>query len=270
MSSLTDLVKSSISDSKELLGKNFLSIFIKYAKVYLFTLVVSILLFLILTISLGIANPGSKTSFGLLMLPILFIVILVSSAMQSVIYNIIDNTYKKKETPILGQIKENSLPVIKYHLIVLPALFILLYPIITYVISSSVIVNSASLPEPNLLVWGISIIIVVILAFFVQFGLYELLLSKKGVIESFKGSFDLVKTNMAKVFVLDILILSISLIIQVVAGLSSLISGIGPIGTGVYLIISFVLSLVSQIVLTSFIYFFYREVGKSTVLVVHG
>ncbi|MEK6981857.1 MAG: hypothetical protein AABX38_02900 [Candidatus Micrarchaeota archaeon] len=264
MSLTFDLIKANLSDSKDFLIKNFVSIFIKYSKAYLLTLVVSIIIMIVLAIPLGIANFGSKSSFGLLMLPVLFIVILVSSAMQSVIYNLIDNTYKKKDTAILGQMKENSFPVIKYYLIALPVLFILLYPIIMYVISSSATANPTALPEPNLLVWLVLIILAAILAFFVQFGLYELLLSKKDVIESFKGSFEIAKNNLSKVFVFDLMLIFIFIVIQVIASISSVLSSAGPIGVVIYLILSFALGLTSHILLTTLVYFFYMKINRSS------
>jgi uncharacterized membrane protein len=125
-----------------------------------------------------------------------------------------------------------------------------------------------------LLLLLLGILVMVILAFFFQFAIWELLISRKGPIESLKASYQTVKKNMKKTLVFDLACLAggiglsfvysaLQALVQLIGSLFMMISPIVGLilFIGLYCIVIIIETALSAATLRVFTYMFWRKIS---------
>ncbi|MBN2478488.1 DUF4013 domain-containing protein, partial [Candidatus Micrarchaeota archaeon] len=220
-----DFVLDSLRESYHFIRKQFKPLFVSLLKVQIWVLLL-VLVGLALSFGTGFLFWGMSVPLALFAGGLLFLItLLVSSAGNSVMYNVIQNIHTGKETPIVENTKKNFIPVTKYSLLIFFAYVLVLLPLVLMIvypiISSNPESGAASFaPIMGGILFAILWIFLVMLfliaaAFLIQFAMWELILNRRGVIESIKESFRKVKGNFWKVVIFNIAIIAVSMIIQV-------------------------------------------------------
>lgn len=255
-------------------------------KVNLISTVVGVLLLVILGIAvfavLGAALlspsalPQLLTSISvslLVALGILFLLlILLSTFIQQAIYAALFAGTKvimeKKPTPsILGLAKDYFVPASKYTL-VMGLLFLIIF---------AIPFPALLLPSPaNVLIFfGLFILlglVALVLFFLIQFGFWELIINKRGVLESLKVSYALVKQNLFAVIIFDIVLFitafaigSVFYVISYVLQLifMALILLVPVIGITALVVVTIVLGLIQTVLIHLLIFPFTYAFWKS-------
>lgn len=167
--------------------------------------------FMASTLTQNLLGPGSVF---LIILSIVLVLIfyLISAAITSVVYNVIDKRANKQETSVISQAKDNFIPVLLYGL---ANLFIIAVPLILAFI---VMIIS---PPIGLLIGMLFVFGIAVFEFLTQFGKYELLINRRGVVDSFKASIDTVRPKVIETLILNvavvIVLLMVFLLFQVIA-----------------------------------------------------
>ncbi len=281
MGAIVDTIKSAYSDAWGLLKKSWKNLLIDITKIEVIGLIFSmivLLLILIGVIFLVGMPPWDYTVFQdiplwyyILGFLILIISNLVTGAIGSLVYNIVDNRAKNKKTPFMEQFKKNFVPMVLYNLIVWTFIIVTLLPLLG-MLAGGTIALAITCAYPIIL-----LVLYLVISFFVQFALYEIIIERKGVIDGIKASFSIVKKNLLVVFAFNIAYTITVVIIGLpVYGVYFAFDIAGTILEGVLegsllgIVISNILSsiggLILQIViLTAFIpliYFFWKKIRE--------
>jgi hypothetical protein len=211
MSAILDEIKLSFSKAYELIKKAPEQLFINLLKVNALAAVATFAGLLIAGLLVYISTGGNFMNAGsaevVFIVSIVAVMSLVSAAIGSVSYNVIQNTVSNKKTKILFHLKENFVPVIILTLVLLIGMAIIATPLIISLMLGG--------PQGIFLVCGafiVSVIAFIAFVFLTQFSILELVLEKKGVFESISSSVDVVRKNIITIFILDIVIMLISIV----------------------------------------------------------
>jgi len=188
----------------------------------------------------------------LLAILLAFIILVVSSlievAISSVSYNVVENRSANKPTAILAQLRKNFFPVIGLSFITWLLMLVVGVPLLIMVSVSAIGGPLVCLTVP------LAILVFIALVIVLQFSTMELILGGKGVVDSMKASFSLVRANLASVIVLDIVLAVILLAVYAGNEVMTWILEIVPytlsffglpgmlLGTAIYYLLLFVVS----------------------------
>ncbi len=289
MGKTIDYVVESARKGYKLIKKSAVSLYIDLLKVSVLSTVISlgglVLIGLVLfaffgtdvgEALMGVATPESGTMlvvFLLIAILIYVVFLFLSNAVASVSYNVIENRASGKGTSIIAHAKENLMPVVRYTIVFWAVLLVVALPILL-----SLLLGGIGAVVGMCFFSALALMIYVLFPFFIQFGMFELILGKKGAIDSMKSSSRLVKANILPVILLDIILVVI--IFAVGAGLSLfssilefIIAAFSLAGTGgmllgfaiyvvLYMAVSILISTASATIIFPLVYYFWKGLGR--------
>lgn len=225
-----DLVEKSAREGYELAKKNAKRIFMDllkveflaygiYAAAVILAVVIASIFFwdwIVAVFELQQGTELTPPSFsgmniaGMLIIIGIFIVSgLLGSVATTVTYNVVDNVSAGKKTSILKHFKENMFPIIKLSIITWAVTVVLFLPFLLPLLLGALAACLSC-------IFGLlSIVLLVLFFLFIQFSAIEIVVRKKGVIDSIKYSVSLVRKNFFAVILLDILLFLIGLLASV-------------------------------------------------------
>lgn len=239
---------SCIKTAWAFIKKEFKFLFIEFLKTYVLTYLAFIALGAVFLLFYFGSGQNNYVTLGI-GIPLLIIGLLVSMVLGSVPYKILHERTKGKRISIIAEAKKIAIPVIKYQIIILAITMVILLPAIISVASGAA--------QSAICLIGLSYIGLIVIIFFIQFAIYELLINKKGAIESIKSSFSLVKKNIGAVFVYDIVLAIIIIVIYIFF----LILNIIPI-LGIFLSL-FIEPIILSIIMIPAAYFFWKRLIRN-------
>ncbi len=204
----------------------------------------------------------------LAIIPIFIIFSLLSQAVGSVVFNVVDNRTQGKGTTIIEQSKKNLMPVVRYTLIVWIILLLIALPIAF----SLFLGMDAAI---GICIFSVlSVVAYILFLFFTQFGMYELILGGKGAVDSLKSSAILARANILSVALLDIIVIVVGMatwagtrlfevILQFIPAALSL-GGVWSMIVGyaiymlLYLVVTVLISAFSQAIVIPIVYNFWK------------
>ncbi|MBU0591691.1 hypothetical protein KKF81_05190 [Candidatus Micrarchaeota archaeon] len=285
-----DYLKESITSGYGFIKKNTKVLFTELLKITVLSEVIAfipgLLLFILLSISnpdnvMGIingteefsivdANPTSLFLGGSILLIVFVVCVLLSSVVESVALNIIDNMTKKQHTNLKKQIVENAIPIMRLKILVTVGSLICIAPVIISVMLG---------PDAALLLCGsiiIGAIAYVALMFFVQFSTLEIVIRKTDFISAIKNSAKLVRANILVTLLLNIIIIIIMIlatgIVQLVGiGFDAVTKTSQSIADNIVinvlffimiLIVSMVISTLTNLITLPIQYYFWKDLKK--------
>lgn len=235
------IVLDPISDALGLVKANFFSIYKKMVileivamSMVIIACVIGIVPFLLVFISFNSVLTNWMAVAGIILFAIIGILVgaFSSSVVESVTYNVAEDSFNKKETVMLDKVKENAWPVIKYNILMFLISFVLMLPfvVIYFVLAlgSFSITGSTSIISTllELLFRGAVAVISAILHLFLQFTIFEVVIGKNGVINSFKKSYEMVRKNLIETFVFSLLVWGIGTVIKLPLIIIAIVIGI--------------------------------------------
>ncbi|MBI2080004.1 hypothetical protein HYT84_04510 [Candidatus Micrarchaeota archaeon] len=160
----------------------------------------------------------SPDTMGLLIISTIIVmaVSIATTPLSYIQYNAVDLRAKNSSLSIgslISQFQQNFIPVISYTIlisVIMLGLFVI--PILSFIFGVT---------NPILMLVGlgtglISVIASIIFMFLIQFSPYELVIKRKGPLESLKSSYGLVKSNVGSTFLFDIMIFVLSIVVSIV------------------------------------------------------
>lgn len=130
---------------------------------------------------------GMNTILLVAMAVVFIIAIALSTAVNSVKYNAVDERAKGKRVSILAQVGQNIVPVILYSILLwLIVLIVALPPILLFISDTSALAGA------GIALALLSLLASIVIRFFIQFGWWELIVNRKGPLESLKRSYGLI------------------------------------------------------------------------------
>lgn len=195
---------------------------------------------------------------------------LLGQVVNSISFNVVDNLAKGKETSIMEKFSANLVPVVLYTLLIWVIILICLSPIALAVLSGNTLAALGALCFVAVALVGF----LLIFHFLFQFSFFELVLNRRGVIDSLKRSFSLVKANLFTVILFDIVYLILAMAVGFPLGMAEFVIKLigevlasvgGVFGILLYVFVYTIFGLISGII-TSFIllplfYFFWKKVS---------
>ncbi|MCX6768840.1 MAG: hypothetical protein NTY83_03320 [Candidatus Micrarchaeota archaeon] len=211
----------------ETVSKMGKELFLEFFKVYLVG-VLSIFLGVIVVLLATSAFGTSPWPFMAITIAAILVVALLATGIMTVPMNIINE--KLSNAPVLGIIgntKRNMLPVVAFYFIMILIIGIFAYAPLFIAMEAGGPAFIAGYIYYYLAVFAIS--------FLLQFGIFELVVSRSGVLGSFGKSFDIVKKNFWETLVYYIGMFGISLAAAVAIGIVLLIALAIPVMLGIAL-----------------------------------
>ena len=237
------------TDAISLVEKNWKNLAVDFTKITLLTyipLVIGLILYYIVDMLNMSLMMESMAALVLLLLGLIAYFII-----DSVSLNVPDNLVKGKRVSVLNQMGSNSAPMSKF----------------VFVIFGLVIVLSM-ISNIHTIMTVVAIMLAIPVVFLFQFSMYELIVGRKGLLDSFKNSLLLVKSNIPNVIVFDIVFIIIMVIMyiaeQVVLGGLGLLAGLTAaflsfdalliIIASILLLVIFIAVLIAGTVISYFVY----------------
>lgn len=141
----------------------------------------------------------------LAIIPIFIVVSLLSQAVGSVVFNVVENRTQGKGTTIIAQSKKNLMPVVRYTIVVwVIGLIIALPMLLSLFLGMDAAIGLCIFTT-------LSVVAYLLFLFFTQFGMYELILGGKGAVDSLKSSAILARANILAVALLDIIVIVVGM-----------------------------------------------------------
>lgn len=214
-------VFDSIEDAYYFVRSRPKHLFMEFLKIVVLAVAV-ILAILLVGGALGVGLSmlvGSSTTgniivgvwFALVVLVMLYFAIVVGSPA----YHLVQEEYRNKKISIIDTAKSNAFPLLKYGISYILLNLVLLLPFLILlggiIYATGIDISSFSTDETlqgiasstlNLFI----ILPLLILGFFIQLGFFELLLNRKGAIESLKDSISLVRGNFFETVLFSVLV----------------------------------------------------------------
>jgi hypothetical protein len=214
-----------------------------------------------------ITNGGNLAMFAIGAF-IGFMGLLLSTYITVTKYNLIAESMAGKKMSIFGQAKANAWPYTAYVIVMCILMGVIFVPGALAIVLGPTIAKLF-----GLLLLFLGALALIIIAFTFQFAIWELLIARKGPVESIKASFALVRSNLKKVFVFDLaywagaiglsLIFSaLQALVQFVGSLFMMLSPIAGIlvYVGAYAIVLVIESAITGATLLVFSYMFWKKV----------
>ncbi len=237
-----DIIASSFSETFDFFKSSFKPGFGEILKIYLVSMTILLLTLLTAFVVLyfGFQNSSSfplgLPGAAIFAFAIFILGAVLSSTIGSVNYNFVDARLERKPDPrIVPQTGINLWPMIKYLTISLLIRIILLIPIILITLvfvlgPSSISTNPASssllFTFLDLFIRLFWTIISALLYLFTQFAIYEVLLTRRGVIDSFVRGYKLVRKNLPECIIFSLVMWAVEVGISAVFVLPILLFGI--------------------------------------------
>ena len=222
----TELLTSTANETFKFLTTSYRRLFTNIFKVKLISSLV-----LVLTLVLSFVSFMGAMGFVPLMylimlliaIAIFFIGLFMSFVADSVGYNVVDAVFKDQGVGFWESFRKNMLPMLKFVLISLLIATVALSPVFVlyFIIYAAVYVGESStagillVELIEILLRILSSIIQAVLYLFLQFTVFELLIARKGAIESFKQSFGIVKENFIETIVFSFVLWGIGTVIGI-------------------------------------------------------
>ncbi len=197
---------------------------------------------------LGLEAGNMEQTIGSILILVAFAIVImiimafVSEAVQSVVYNIMNRWGKK--TPIIANFKKNFKPIFFYMLALVAINIVAFIPIILLMfllIGGMVAAQSeAAFVITQLMVNVVSrlyqLVVGTILAFILQFAMFELIITRMGVVNSIKKSYATVKKTLIPTIVFNILTWVVELIVSIAVIFAFIIAAVilVVLGAGIY------------------------------------
>lgn len=293
MGDTLDKVSDCLKDSWDFLKINMRELSIDFIKLYAIIFLISIPILAILAAIIFFAGITTYTSvldlltnIGLLLILgvvsffLLLILVVVNSAFYAVSYKLVEARKQGKKISIISNAKELLAPVGKYTIATSLIYIVVFLPGIILFLSSFLAISknpmlSLSAMFGAFAVFGICYILYIMIAFFIQFSLLEVIFNRLPVIASFKKSYALVRKNLLAVFVFDVAFVIIvfglssagSMVIQyVIAPVFYLLGVISFVFIFMAMAVVFVLSIlwsaIVAVLRTTLLYFFWKSLGE--------
>lgn len=279
-----DMLNRVLDNGMELLKDKGKRMYIDFLKIYAITL-----LFTIICLAIGagvyfLTNDIYATA--IVGIPLYLLLLLFSGTLETVTYNIIENSDKNKETEIFNHARENFVPWLKLSLFWLLITVIVISPVLIPLVlmylnsgistdPSKIVSLFAVMPLAILMIFLLFIILMV-MKFLFQFSTFELYLGRKGLRESLKASYKMIKNNFIETIAFDLMVIITAMIVSYIFSMpmqigSRLISfvmllgGWAGIATGiiailVMVLITILLNLLVQIGKQVLFYEFWKEI----------
>lgn len=139
-------------------------------------------------------------SFVLAVVAIALIGMYLMNVAGSINYNIVDSTFKKTPISFMEKFNDNLLPILKFIIVDTAIGIIVFGPFFILLFGTSIAIGTINTPAAVLVAQLVEIVFRIIISIvgaalylFLQFAIFELLISKRGVIESFRKSIDIVR-----------------------------------------------------------------------------
>lgn len=231
-----DIAFDNVKKGFEFTQKNHKKFFNEMLKIIVLSFAVTFAVIIAITVlfvaSVGIfADAATILVVGILaMIVLIFIAAIIGESIESVIYNVMDKWGKKVN--IWGQAKKNMKPIFLYVLAMIVIYGILVILPMMLMLGASF--GSLAYGEENPAVMAgfvagqlgarlYQMVAGIILAFILQFVMFELIVARMGVIDSIKKSVSIVKKNFVPTIVFDVVTWAISMAVAVVAIVALLI-----------------------------------------------
>jgi|GEM_PF-3729537 len=275
-----ETIESVVAPFKEtyaLLQKGYREIGIEFAKVYAisFALWIPVVLVMgaLMLVSAFFADSYLKGIISIiaivLMVLVMFIVVVLGTALSGVFYSIVHEKLAGKRISIIGKTKELAAPMARYVVVMA-----LLYGVPLLALLGLVLLAGGSMAGGILMLIGIVAILPLMLlfSFIFQFSILEITLNRKGAVESLKRSLALVKKNLLVTFGFDVAVImvvfGISAAFSVVTNIVSFfaVGAVFFLPLMILLIIAAVLLIFAQSVVTMMVmapaqYYFWKSIG---------
>jgi len=271
-----ELISETFNDGIKYLEKNVRDLFVDMLKIEVLSLGVFLVLAAIAVAPWFIFLAGP--SFEGLNIPLLVfsaivftVALLLSVAISSAQYNAVDKRAKNGAVAIIPQSRQNFMPVIAYYIIITILMAVAFLPAALLFISGNVVMMLGAFALLLL-----AFLVLIVAGFLLQFGLWELVINRRGPFESMKRSCALVtRGNIIKILLFDIcffvasfgfgLIFSVlNFIVQIIASLFELLNA--ELGLAASLIASLLVSAVEGAVigavLLPFAYLFWKKLEE--------
>jgi len=263
------ILSETLNEGTKYLEKNLFPLFKDLLKINLLNIFVFCIGFVIAAALFSFLTPGAIQLGVAAMIAVLTFIL--SHAINSVIYNAVDERAKGGAVGILSKAKENFIPVALYSILLGAIILIVFLPLILAFLSG----------DTNLLLIGLgltffSLLALIVIFFLIQFGLWELVINRRGPLASLKRSYELITNgNIAKTLLFDIcifvVVFGLGIIYQLLVLFASVISSLFMmanilIGTVINIFLQILFLVVySAIVYTityPFIYIFWKKLEE--------
>ncbi|MDD5340488.1 MAG: hypothetical protein PHV13_04535 [Candidatus ainarchaeum sp.] len=224
MAGTVDYVRKTLESSYALIKANAQEMFIALLKLNAMQVLVAAVMLIVIAaaaIALVGASLADIVSTGampqafmsnlavaiFIIVPVFVISILLTSAIKSVGFNIIENIARGKSTDLLGQARKNFWPIVKLEVTMWGIMLLLAAPVLLSALVGGLAVCIFML---------LSVIACVLFGFFVQFSTLEVVLSGRRTVDALKASAALVRGSLLGVLLIDVLIVAAAMAVSVV------------------------------------------------------
>lgn len=281
MGETIDFVTLPFRKTYELLKKDYRELGIEFTKLYALTFLVVIVAILIagalVLLTAFFANSYLMGIINIVVLvfgvAIFLITLVITSALTGVFYNVVHEKLAGKKIRIIEKTRELTAPMGRYAIVML-----LVYGVPLLGMPLAIVVFGSSFTSSMAGVIFLAVALVVIapiyfiLAFFLQFAVLEIVLNRRGVIDSLKQSYALVRKNLLVTFGFDVVfvlvIFAIAAAFRVISSILGFFAALSIIFFPllILLILAMVVLILIQSVVTSLItipaqYYFWKSIG---------
>lgn len=244
-----DLLKGWMNETYGYLNSNLRETAVGMLKIELLLLVPIMVTVAMAVALMFFAPPGLELVSFIIALGFILIGLLLSGAVGSAGFNLVDNITKRKKTDIIGTVEDNLVPYIKYALVMVGIVLVPILPLLA-------VLFLAYLSAPllgslvEILVRILITIISAVIYLFLQFAIMEAILSRNGTLDSFRKSYRMARKNFASTAIMSFLLwivenvinLAVLIVVGIVA-LLFLILVVGSVGADIKSLQELLLSL---------------------------
>lgn len=200
----TELLKRTGSETWNFLRTSYRRLFMDLLKVKLVAagiIILAVLISVVLVMGLSYLPEIATIPIAVLIGIIVLVGIFLGTVAASVGYNVVDSASKRREMSIKSNLKRNMWPMLRFILATMGIYLVIFVPFVV-VLMLVVFASYFTMPPPVNVLAGtlMQIIMRIVLSLvaavaylFLQFAIFELILSRRGAIESYKKSFNMVK-----------------------------------------------------------------------------
>ena len=268
------MIEQAINDSVKLIEKNWKELAIDFSKIYGLTYVFStiftgamIAVWVVAGIGSG-ENPWLAIAIGIAVTILMSTgLVVITGAISATSFLVVRESTAGKRVGIIEKSRELLVPVGKYMLLLSAVGVLVLAVILLPLVAQDAWVSVLLM----LTLMAVMVIALVLLFFFIQFAMLEIVIGKKGVIDSLRLSTGKVRNNIIMVFLYDIILFVISIAIGIPFSLviqfvvvpmmiaSALNIGFLMVAILLYLALLFIMSVGLQVIVIPITYFFWKR-----------